>query len=424
MRKDRLDYFLDSLGVLFRTRRIFPPGQIQVVQAARHAAQRLQDWGKPVRITLLGEDIIADDRRLETIPPSFKALFQSLSVSRCETIHIETDAEPHDLIAWIDHIVSKSPGSFRSPKIVTGALKLEKRSASPSPLSQAVTGYLGFVFQTQEALSDLEGKKTEGLLRAKEIVCSIASRLVMGREIFEPIHELKDFDDYTFTHALNVCVLSSALARALQLPEETVNAISLAALCHDLGKRQIPREILNKPGPLNPDERRCIEEHPVYGARVLIETPGIEWETPLLPVVAYQHHAGANHSGYPDRPAGLGSRRPHLASLIVAVADVYDALRTIRPYRPALTIARASSILVEEAISGKLDKHCVSSFLVLLKVLVPGRHIGLSDGSRGVILETHQAAPLVPIVEREDGTVYDLSASAAVWISNVAEEMM
>jgi HD-GYP domain-containing protein (c-di-GMP phosphodiesterase class II) len=165
-----------------------------------------------------------------------------------------------------------------------------------------------------------------------------------------------------------------------------------------------------------------MEKHPAHGVRLLLDIAGVESENPLLPVVAYQHHIRANHSGYPKLPAALSSCELHPASLIVAVADIYDALRTVRPYRPAMSVAKSCSILLGEAISGALDKGYVSSFLTLLKVLAPGRRVVLSDGSQAVILKASANDPLAPMVEREDGYVCDLSSSQDLSILEVEEE--
>jgi HD-GYP domain-containing protein (c-di-GMP phosphodiesterase class II) len=287
---------------------------------------------------------------------------------------------------------------------------------------QALPGLLGLLANAHEAISDLESKKPEGLVRAKEIVGTIASRLALSKEIFDPIHELKDFDEYTFTHALNVSILSSSLAKVARFPVEMVNTIALAALCHDLGKSQLPHAILVKGDTLDPNERAAMEKHPVHGVRLLLDISGVESENPLLPVVAYQHHIRANHSGYPKLPAGLRSHKLHPASLIIAVADIYDALRTVRPYRPAMSVAKACSILLREAMSGALDKGYVSSFFALLEVLAPGRSVVLSDGSRAFILKASANNPLAPLVEREDGYMCDLSSSQSPSIIEVEEE--
>ena len=422
MKQDALDYFLQALGILFRVRRIYPPGTKQVCQACRFAVQKLVDYGQAVRITLLGADTIVQDRKMEVLPSAFQALFQSLQQSSCESVRIEADAAENDLLAWTEHVISKDRSPYRSSKVVAGTLNLERHSHRPSVLAQTIAGYLELSSQAQEALSVLEGKKPEGLARAREIVHSIAARLVVGKEFFQPIHELKDFDDYTFTHALNVCVLSSSLARSIGASEEFVNMISLAALCHDLGKKQVPKEILNKKGPLEPNERILIERHPTYGAKLLMSTPGVESEYPLLPVVAYQHHMGADQSGYPRLSACLKPHKLHFASLLVAVADIYDALRTVRPYRPALSVAKASTILIKDAFSGRLHRDYVSTLLSLLEVLIPGRGVILSDGSHGTIVEARRSHLLNPIVKTEEGRLHDLSNPSAPQLSEVKEE--
>ena len=422
MKQDALDYFLNALGNLFRMRRIYPPGTKQILQCASQAFQRLVDWGRPVRITFLGNETIIEDRSVETIPLSYRPLFQSLQQLGFESIQIEADAGMDDLIAWIETVISKNQTPYQSSKIVTGSLKVETRVKPYSVLTRAITGYLGFLAEAQETLSDLESKNPEGLVRAREIVSAIAARLAVGRELFEPIRELKDFDDYTFTHALNVCVLSSALARALRVSEEMVSAIAVAALCHDIGKKDVPKEILNFRGPLEPKDRLLIEKHPFFGAQLLLDIPGVESANPLLPVVAYQHHMGANQSGYPKIQECLPQYTLHFSSLLVGVVDVYDALRTVRPYRPALSVAKASTILIREAISGKLHRDYVSTFLLLLNVLVAGQRVVLSDGSRGTIVKTHTGCPLCPMISGEQGVVRDLSDPSAPTIWEVEED--
>ncbi len=422
MGQDALDYFLHALGTLFRMRRIYPPGTKQVLNSAGQASQKLATWGQPVRITFLGNDTIVADRRIENIPISYRGLFQSLQQLGFESVQIEADAGEDDLTAWIETVVSKERLPYRGSKIVTGSLKLERKIEPQSVLTRAVTGYLGFLAEAQEVLSDLESRKSEGLVRAREVVCAIVARLAVGRELFEPIREMKNFDDYTFTHALNVCVLSSALARALRVSEDMVNTIAMAALCHDLGKKEVPREILNHNGPLEPKDWLLMERHPSCGARLLLDIPGVESANPLLPVVAYQHHMGADQSGYPKIQGRFPQHRLHFASLLVAVADVYDALRTVRPYRPALTVAKAATILIRDALSGKLHKEYVSSFLLLLNVLAAGRRVVLSDGSCGMIVETHTGYPLSPMVGDEHGRIRDLSAPSSPTIWEVVED--
>ena len=118
MAQDALDYFLHGLGILFRMRRIYPPGSNQVHQSARHAHLKLAEWGRSVRIAFLGNDAIVEDRRMETIPMSYRALFQSLQQLGFESAHIEADADENDLAVWIGKVISKDRPPYQGPKII------------------------------------------------------------------------------------------------------------------------------------------------------------------------------------------------------------------------------------------------------------------------------------------------------------------
>jgi hypothetical protein len=131
---------------------------------------------------------------------------------------------------------------------------------------------------------------------------------------------------------------------------------------------------------------------------------------------------GVNQSGYPKVQKNLPQYTLHFASLLVSIADVYDALRTVRPYRPALTVAKAATILIKDTLAGKLHKEYVSKFLLMLNVLAPGRGVVLSDGSSGMIVETHAGYPLCPMVSDEQGRVRDLSEPSAPTICEVGED--
>ncbi len=149
-----------------------------------------------------------------------------------------------------------------------------------------------------------------------------------------PLATLQSHDGYTAMHITNVAVLTMALAESLGMSAAAVRQIGVAALLHDIGKTKVPAAILNSPGRLTPEELALVRRHPEMGARMLMASPGVP---PLAAVVAYEHHLQADGGGYPEVPRGW---RIHPASAMTHVADVYDALRTHRPYRPALEHGR------------------------------------------------------------------------------------
>ena len=143
---------------------------------------------------------------------------------------------------------------------------------------------------------------------------------------------LRDMDEYTFTHSLNVCLLNLAQASALGIEGELLHDIGLAAMLHDIGKLFIPVEILNKPTPLTDKEFELVRQHPLKGAEYLLGNPGV----PRLAVIsAYEHHLHYDLRGYPKVK---GHWQQNLCSQMTTIADIYDSLRTRRPYRQPLEV--------------------------------------------------------------------------------------
>jgi len=167
------------------------------------------------------------------------------------------------------------------------------------------------------------------LVEAEAVVRSLSVAMHSGRQFMIPLLQLKEFDQYTTTHSLNVSVLAMALAEFLGLGARDVQAFGIAGLLHDLGKVRIPIEVLTKPGRFTDEERLIMNRHPADGARIILTS---ENRLDLAAVVAYEHHIMLNGEGYPT----MQFRRDcHFASKLVHVCDVYDALRTTRPYREA-----------------------------------------------------------------------------------------
>jgi putative nucleotidyltransferase with HDIG domain len=167
-------------------------------------------------------------------------------------------------------------------------------------------------------------------LDAVEKVITPLGEIVRREDGMLPLAALRAHDEYTATHITNVSVLTMALAQALGLPDAAVRMIGVGALLHDIGKMKIPADILTAPGRLTAEQHVLVRRHPEMGARMLLETPGVPQ---LAVIVAYEHHLQADGGGYPSVPSGW---RINPASEMTHVADVYDALRTHRPYRAGL----------------------------------------------------------------------------------------
>ena len=198
------------------------------------------------------------------------------------------------------------------------------------------------------------------MVEADAVVRSLSIAMHAEQAMVLPLLQLKQFDQYTTTHSMNVSVLAMAMAEFLELGAATVRALGVAGLLHDLGKVCIPHDILVKPGTLTDAERLVIQDHPVVGARMLLENPD---PMELAAVVAYEHHVRLDGGGYPKLHDARGAQ---YASRIVHICDVYDALRTTRPYRDAWESERAMAYIQDRA-GVEFDTGIAQSFIAMMR---------------------------------------------------------
>jgi putative nucleotidyltransferase with HDIG domain len=198
------------------------------------------------------------------------------------------------------------------------------------------------------------------MLEAEAVVRSLSVAMHGESGMLLPLLQLKEYDQYTTTHSLNVSVLAMALAETLGLSPREVRAIGVSALLHDIGKTAIPIEVLTKPGRLSDEERRLMNRHPEDGARLILASDA---DLDLAAVVAYEHHIMLDGRGYPSlhycRACAFGSRLVH-------VCDVFDALSTRRPYREAWPQEQTLAYL--EARAGtEFDPALVAAFARMMR---------------------------------------------------------
>ena len=197
-------------------------------------------------------------------------------------------------------------------------------------------------------------------LEAEAVVRSLSVAMHGDSRMVLPLLKLKEFDQYTTTHSLNVAVLSMGLAESLGCSPVEVRGIGVAGLLHDIGKIRIPIEVLTKPGKLTDEERLIMNQHPVDGARIIMQS---DEDLATAAIVAYEHHIMLNGGGYPRLHYG---RECTMASRLVHVCDVYDALSTTRPYREAWPSEKTMAYLVERA-GTEFDPDLVAALMRTLR---------------------------------------------------------
>lgn len=233
------------------------------------------------------------------------------------------------------------------------------RSGSAVTLKDLPPAELARMEEIYEALKRKERLKPSG-------IAAVVSDLV---EAFQRegaplllLAALREKDEYTFTHAANVCILTIAQARSLGISGQALHDIGIAAILHDVGKMFIPEEILCKPDRLTDDEFVQMKQHPLLGARYLMESPGVPR---LASIVAFEHHMRFDCSGYPSVSADW---QQHVASQMTAIADCFDAMRTRRPYQRPRELKDIAGALVKGS-GTEFNPVLVRNMLLLLSSL-------------------------------------------------------
>jgi len=278
-----------------------------------------------------------------------------------------------DYLGWVEQVYRATRGETGQGTPVArlapsgiryGRITLAGESLD-SLATQVVTTSVPFTLEEElEGITWLHEQVTRSdALPAAEtetIVRSLALTMHQEGQVVLPLLELKQFDQYTTTHSSNVSVLTMGLAEYLGYGPREVRTLGVAGLLHDIGKVRVSQEILVKPGKYTPEERAEMNRHPVEGARIILQR---HRNMELAAVVAYEHHINLDGTGYPS----LVYRRDcHLASRLVHVVDIYDALCAHRPYRDAFSPEAALRIVEEQSGRG-LDPAMVQAFATMIR---------------------------------------------------------
>ncbi|MFI5311047.1 MAG: HD-GYP domain-containing protein [Gemmatimonadales bacterium] len=267
--------------------------------------------------------------------------------------------------------------------------------------------YAQSVAATKDVMSSVRMGQGPNLKKIKRVVQGIVDHILADETSLVGLTTIRDYDDYTFTHSVNVCIFAVALARRLGLTRIQLYDIGLAALFHDIGKSRVPIEVLNKADMLSDDEWRQVSSHPWMGVLALFQLKEQQEFPYRSMVVAYEHHMKRDVTGY---PRGLRTKAIGFYSKIVAIADGFDAATSRRAYQtepmnPAAVLAE----MRDNARRG-MDPVIVKAFVNLLGIYPVGTFVVLDTFELAIVQATNPnpemvSRPIVLIVSDELGNV-------------------
>jgi putative nucleotidyltransferase with HDIG domain len=374
--------FLVSFGQAVSTMALYNDGHPARERALDRSYRCLRDLqaNDPLpRFSFLGEETIYQETALRELGDwEWGTRLAQAGVQRIE---LDTNVTREQYEEFLEEMMARITLSVidtseartnRATGIKIGALgirgetrEIQEKLDAPAPVATISYSLSEEAASIQSMHRDVQERGKLPLAEAEAVVRSLSMAMHGDQQMILPLLQLREFDEYTTTHSLNVSVLVMALTESLGLGQQDIRTFGIAGLLHDLGKVHIPQDILNKPGKLTDEERNVMQAHPVMGAKMIIESGR---RLDLAAAVAHEHHIMINGHGYPTYHY---RRDCHKASKLVHVCDVFDALRTRRPYRDAWEQERVLTY-IEERAGTEFEPEAATAFVTMMRKVASG----------------------------------------------------
>ena len=424
--------FLIFLYTALRSLKLYPIENAQVQRALddlASATKHLLEVERELELRLQGEFIFVNSTRLRLDLDNYASFSHILGVLRqcgVGAVRMDEGVDRKQLQIFVSLLLSYSAKEANPNKVFELAQKLQDGGVSlisvEPPLETeedveeverlkeaAKRTYARSVAVTKEVINSIRLGRTANVKKVKRAVQAIVDQVLNNESSLMGLTTLRDYDEYTFTHSVNVCIFSVALGRKLGLTKLQLYDLGIAALFHDVGKSRVPLEVLNKQGGLSDEEWRIMQAHPWLGVLTLFGLRGYG-EIPYRGmIVAYEHHMKTDRS-----------RELSIYSKVVAVADGFDAATSRRVYQ---TVPIQPDQVLKEMWENPrrgYDPVVVKAFINLIGIYPVGTcvildtfEVALVQAANADVSGVHR--PVVRIVASPDGalqhpgTVVDLT---------------
>lgn len=422
--KTVLTRLLQQLAGGLRAAALYPPDHPAIHTPLRELATGLAmvlRGREKLTLGMVDDVLVLDELPFYDAASRFRAVYDALEERALESITFRPGVALGELASLLhvlaprgdegERAVLESARAFEMPHIVLHA----RIDDADDPRAVAQQTYERTLTIVVDLTTELRMGRIPTSGHATRIVTTMRDLVLADESALLGLALLKNYDDYTYAHSVNVAIFSLALGRFLGLDGRELERVGLAGLLHDLGKVRTAESIIKKPGTLTPDEIKIMQLHPELGAEILDQMKGIDGETSEI---VRHHHLRHDGTGYPQLGA-LEEIHPH--GQLVAIADCYDALTTTRSYQKARHPSEAIRML--RRLSGKAyAPEPTAAFIEMIGAYPVGELVRLSTNELAVVSgasELDATAPRVKLVTNANGIVLpepidcDLSAEPA-----------
>jgi len=409
---------INQLAVVLRSAEVHHVKNIAVANAVNNFVfqvnEFIQDEGDFI-LELRGDFFFVNEFRIRyssQVMINFDYLVRLFRTLEVGSIIIKSGAGTNEMISLTEAFV-KAPAinPFKTieqkishiSNITVSALKKIIEEDLLDARKMVKKSYFKAVSFTQGVMNKIQKGEKVALKKAKRMIVSLVDHIIDQEQFLLCMTSIKNYDEYTYHHSVNVSILSVALGQRLGLNMKQLTELGMVALFHDIGKMEIPGNILNKTSELTDEEWQVIKRHPIEGVRLLLKMKHVDYISIRSSIVAFEHHIFYNHTGYPrvkhTQPLDLYSR-------IVSLADQYDAMTSARIYsRNPMSPDKALNLMIKQA-GSQLDPLLLQFFINMVGVYPIGTLVILDSMEMGLVYESNPAfitQPRILIIADSNG---------------------
>ncbi|MGE5360635.1 MAG: HD-GYP domain-containing protein [Bacteroidales bacterium] len=400
---------LKAFGALRRLTEMYPPGHPMITQKLDELdeiVQRHVRQGRALGVHVIHGDVFLDGTAWRPDTQATEQVIQDLVELGIHSIEMRPGVTRQELATVADFMWRARGAGDGEPierqldqrgvrhvtlgRIVPLDTRWRGDEYPEAPTGPIDPDYAQSLDMAQKTFDTVSAGRPIDVTTVRDLVHLLVEKVARSNAALAQILAVKEYENLTYCHSVNVAMISLLLGRRLGMDEETTGALVEGALLHDIGKTRVPVEIVKKPGVLDARERKVIENHTFFGAEILVETKGVR---PLTPTVALEHHRRSRGGGYPD----VGDGVPHALTQIVSVADVYEAVTGARSYQKPRPPEQACAILARLA-GDQLNSAVVKAFVNAISFFPIGSLVRTSRDERAIVVRTNPTDPLHPVV--------------------------
>lgn len=394
---------INQFSIVLKTSLIHDPGNVAVRTAIEKFSvliNPLIEAERTILLELMGEFFYINSSRIRYSLEyllNFDFLVKEFKRREIGSVIFKNIVEPDDiqlfLKAFIDSGFSEEPYETmvsrmsESDTIGIGRLKKIGREGEDMDRRKIIKKtYFNAVSYIKGVITKIRSGEKVNIRKAKRLVETIVDQLLEEEQVLLSMTAIKDYDEYTYHHSVNVSILSIALGQRLGLNKKVLTELGLAALFHDIGKIEIPQDVLNKPTSFTEDEWKLIKMHPIWGVMAILKLRSFDSTAIRSVIVAFEHHINIDFSGYPQVRK---YKQLDLYSKIVCLADQFDAMTSSRVYsRIPLSPDKALSVMMERS-GVDLDPLLFKFFINMVGVFPVGTLVMLDTKELGLVYESN-----------------------------------